>query len=103
MPERRAAARYRFAQGYPMRMLARDGSWQLPCTMIDVSDTGAQLRLDDAVDGLDFSDFVLKLAPYGTAQRPCRLVWHRGPFIGVRFTGRKAPAAMPAHCAARRD
>jgi hypothetical protein len=89
MPERRTVERYRFGQGHPMRVMARDGSWQVPCTMIDVSDGGARLHLDGPLDGIELKDFILKLAPFGTAQRNCELVWHRGEFIGVRFLGRR--------------
>jgi hypothetical protein len=87
MGERRIIDRYRFGQGYSMRVMARDGSWQIPCTIIDVSRTGAKLHLDGPVDGIDLkaADFILKLSQFGTARRECELVWHRGEFIGVRF------------------
>lgn len=87
MGERRGLDRYRFGQGYPMRVMAQDGSWQVPCTIIDVSRTGAKLHLDAPLDGVDLraKDFILKLSQFGTARRDCELVWHRGEFIGVRF------------------
>lgn len=91
MAERRKLERYRFAQGYGMRVVARDGSWQVPCTMIDVTDAGAKLHLDAPVDGIEFKDFVLKLSEYGTAERNCELMWHRGEFIGVRFVNGQRP------------
>ncbi len=85
MPERRGIDRYRFGQGYSMRIVAHDGSWQVPCTIIDVSETGAKLHLDAPVDGIELKSFVLKLSQFGNAQRECDLAWHRGDFIGVRF------------------
>jgi hypothetical protein len=87
MGERRIIDRYRFGQGYSMRVMARDGSWQIPCTIIDVSQTGAKLHLDGPADGIDLTEknFILKLSQFGTALRNCELVWHRGEFIGVRF------------------
>jgi hypothetical protein len=87
MGERRIIDRYRFGQGYAMRVTAQDGSWEVPCTIIDVSRTGAKLHLDAPLDGVNLKeqDFVLKLSQFGTARRDCELVWHRGDFIGVRF------------------
>jgi hypothetical protein len=87
MGERRGLDRYRFGQGYPMRVMALDGAWQVPCTIIDVSRTGAKIHLDGPVDGIDLksNNFILKLSQFGTARRDCELVWHRGDFIGVRF------------------
>ncbi len=52
MPERRNIDRYRFGQGYGMQIIDRDGAWQSPCTMIDVSQTGARLHLDAPADGI---------------------------------------------------
>ncbi|HWM46292.1 MAG TPA: PilZ domain-containing protein [Xanthobacteraceae bacterium] len=95
MPERRIIERYRFGQGYTMRLMARDGSWQVPCTIIDVSQTGAKLHLDAPIDGIELKDFILKLSQFGTAQRDCELAWHRGDFIGVRFTKQFNPLASP--------
>src|SRR5689334_9718353 len=88
MGERRIIDRYRFGQGYAMRVMAPDGAWQVPCTIIDVSHTGAKLHLDAPAEGVDFKggEFVLKLSQFGTAHRTCELAWHRGEFIGVRFT-----------------
>jgi hypothetical protein len=98
MGERRVIDRYRFGQGYPMRVIARDGSWEVPCTIIDVSRTGAKIHLDGPVDGIDLKaqDFILKLSQFGTARRPCELVWHRGEFIGVRFLKPHDPLGGPS-------
>ena len=87
MARRRAADRYRFGQGYSMRVHARDGSWQIPCTIVDVSEGGAKIHLDGPADGIDLKakDFILKLSQFGAAERECELAWHRGEFIGVRF------------------
>jgi hypothetical protein len=97
MAERRVIDRYRFGQGYPMRVTARDDSWQVPCTIIDVSETGAKIHLDGPVDGIDLKakDFILKLSQFGTARRECELVWHRGEFIGVRFLQPHNPLGGP--------
>jgi hypothetical protein len=38
--EHRKAHRVVFERGYAANMMAIDGTWQRPCTMVDVSDTG---------------------------------------------------------------
>src|SRR5262245_10193919 len=97
MGERRIIDRYRFGQGYPMRVMAQDGSWQVPCTIIDVSRTGAKLHLDAPLDGVNLreQEFILKLSQFGTARRDVELVWHRGDFIGVRFLRLQSPLGGP--------
>jgi hypothetical protein len=96
--ERRIIDRYRFGQGYAMRVSAHDGSWEVPCTIIDVSQTGAKIHLDGSVEGIDLKahPFILKLAQFGTANRPCEIVWHRGEFIGIRFLRPQNPLGGPA-------
>ena len=85
MFNRRDFERIRFGRGYGMRILDHAGTWQVPCTMIDVSAQGAKLHLDAPVDGIALKLFILKLAQFGPAQRNCELIWQRGEFIGVRF------------------
>ena len=89
MPERRDRDRFRFGHGFSMRIMDRLGAWEIPCTIIDVSESGAKLHLDAPADGIDFKDFVLMLAPFGTAHRACELTWRRGDFIRVRFVTRE--------------
>ena len=84
-PERRIFDRYRFSQGHGMRIVGSGGKWECPCTMVDISDTGARLRLGIHVPGLDLSEFTLMLSKFGDSQRKCTIVWQDGDYIGVRF------------------
>ena len=92
--ERRIFDRYRFSQGHGMRIVGADGKWECPCTMVDISEAGARLRLAIQVPGLDLSEFTLLLSKTGEARRKCAMVWQDGDYIGVRFLD-QAPADIP--------
>ena len=59
----------------------KDGS-TCPCTISDISETGARLLLYDDCELPD--TFVLLLTSNGKAQRFCNLVWRDGKTIGVK-------------------
>jgi len=42
--------------------MAIDGTWQRPCTMEDVSDTGAKLTVESSIEGLPLKEFFLVLS-----------------------------------------
>lgn len=70
-----------------MRYAARierpaDGS-EIPCTIHDVSQTGARLSLDDTADVPDA--FVLRLSFGRQALRHCAVMWRSEASLGVRF------------------
>jgi hypothetical protein len=48
--ENRKAHRVVFERGYAVNMMAIDGTWRRPCTMEDVSDTGARLTIDGSIE-----------------------------------------------------
>ena len=63
--------------------IAIDGSFAVRhCKILDVSEGGVRLRLDDP----DFTarQFELKLSRSGKG-RPCRIVWRRGREIGAAY------------------
>lgn len=91
-PERRIFDRYRFSQGHGMRIVGPGGKWECPCTMVDVSENGARLRLGVQVSGLDLSEFTLMLSKFGDSKRQCSLVWQDGDYIGIRFLDQAAGA-----------
>jgi PilZ domain len=62
-----------------------DGTWRRNCLMIDVSQTGARLCVDGALEGLDLKEFFLLLSSTGLVYRRCRLVRVAGDQIGVEF------------------
>jgi hypothetical protein len=83
--EQRKANRIVFERGFPANMMAIDGTWRRPCTMEDVSDTGARLTIDGSVEGLAMKEFFLVLSTMGKAYRRCQLAWVNGDQIGVHF------------------
>jgi hypothetical protein len=78
--EKRKARRHQVNQGARIFL---DNSMAAFCTLLDVSATGAQVRLNDVVEIA--GDFTLVLARNGGVQRRCRLVWRRDDVIGVQF------------------
>ena len=85
MTEQRKAHRIVFEKGYSANMMAIDGTWRRPCTIQDVSDTGAKLTVEGSVEGLAMREFFLVLSSMGTAYRRCELAWVNGNQIGVYF------------------
>jgi hypothetical protein len=83
--EQRKAHRVVFERGFAANMMAIDGTWQRPCTMEDVSDTGARLTVEGSVEGLTMKEFFLVLSTMGKAYRRCQLAWVNGNQVGVHF------------------
>jgi len=73
----------RRAIGYQAKILAADGSWNRSCRVLDVSQTGAKLAIEEA-DELP-QDFILALSTSGPPMRRCRVVWRTQREVGVRF------------------
>lgn len=67
---------------YTAKIIAEDAKPR-PCTIADISHTGARLTLetDDPLP----DRFVLLLTRNGGARRRCRLVWRTGMTVGVEF------------------
>ena len=55
--ENRKAHRVVFEWGYPANMMAIDGTWRRPCTMEDLSETGARLTVEGSIEGLALKEF----------------------------------------------
>ena len=66
-------------------MMGIDGTWRRSCSIEDVSDTGAKLTVEGALEGLRLNEFFLLLSSTGLAYRRCELVWVHGEQIGVSF------------------
>lgn len=65
-------------------MLREDGSIIGPCTMLDVSASGARLKLPAEI--VAPSEFILLLSKVNAAmRRRCIVAWQDQPNIGVRF------------------
>src|SRR5215208_1065281 len=89
-------------QRTPLRRDARYGVWiaygddrtLVPCTLLDVSQSGARLMLSGNEDVPD--KFVLLLSEHGRARRQCRVAWRRKDKVGVEFVivEDRGPAAL---------
>ena len=83
--ELRKAKRVVFERGFAANMMAIDGTWRRPCTLEDVSETGARLTVDGSIEGLPLKEFFLLLSTMGNAYRRCPLAWVNGDQVGVFF------------------
>jgi hypothetical protein len=99
----RKADRVTFATGYTVLMMGIDGTWQRPCTMLDISDNGARIQVKDSIEGLNLKEFFLLLSSTGLAFRRCELVRVNGDEIGVKFVEDKIPAKKKGRAPARSD
>jgi hypothetical protein len=94
----RGNSRVVFERGIPAQMMGIDGTWRRDCMMEDVSEIGAKLTIDGAIDGLHLKEFFLLLSSTGLAYRRCELAWVNGDQIGVTFLkpGDRKKRARPA-------
>jgi hypothetical protein len=91
----RKSERVDFERGIHVFIMGIDGTWRRDCMMIDVSQTGARLRVEGSLEGLDLKEFFLLLSSTGLAFRRCQMVRVTGDQIGVRFLARdKAKRSM---------
>jgi len=84
----RKSGRVDFERAIRVYIMGIDGTWRRECMMVDVSQTGARLRIEGSAEGLDLKEFFLLLSSTGLAFRRCQLVRMDGDQIGVRFLAR---------------
>jgi hypothetical protein len=70
----RKSERVDFERGIHVYIMGIDGTWRRDCMMVDVSQTGARLRVEGSLEGLDLKEFFLLLSSTGLAYRRCSLV-----------------------------
>ena len=70
---------------YPVNLMGVDGTWRRSCFLVDVSATGARLKVDGSLEVLKVQEFFLILSSTGLAFRRCELVRIDGSEVGVRF------------------
>jgi hypothetical protein len=81
---RKGAARVKFENPLDVRVMAIDGTWCRDCQLIDVSETGAQIRLTGPA--VNDTEFFLLLTNFGDPVfRMCMRRWVDGPLMGVSF------------------
>jgi hypothetical protein len=69
--------------GYGATIVAPDAAWTRKCRVLDVSESGAKLALEEP--GELPKDFVLMLSERGGPTRRCHVVWETGGELGVEF------------------
>ena len=76
----------RKAVGLPASLTTTDGLHIASCTVLDISDGGARLKLDEPTTVPDS----LTLRLYGRAFRHCAVRWRSGREVGVQFSRKSA-------------
>ena len=77
--------RVRFEHEQPVTLMGTDGTWRRNCMLVDVSETGAKLKIDGSPDVLRAMEFFMLLSSTGLAFRRCELIWVEGSNVGVHF------------------
>jgi hypothetical protein len=62
----------------------------VPCTVRDISATGARLRVDGSVGAPDTFELIIEL---DGLEAPCQVVWRKANEVGARFLS--APRVTP--------
>ena len=84
MTAAKGAPRIQFAIPIEGSIMAIDGTWCRKCTVIDISETGAQLCIE--AGSATIVEFFLLLSRQGqSVSRRCKRVWNKGERIGVDF------------------
>jgi hypothetical protein len=84
--ERRRSLRKSFS--HPASLFHADGKPICGCTLRDISDTGARLRIGERIEpgGAQLPPkFILAISKSGNVFRRCEVVWRGKDEIGVRF------------------
>lgn len=87
--ERRRSFRKNFS--HPVNLLHPDGKPICGCTMRDISETGARLKIGSQLEPDESQlppKFILAISKSGNVFRRCEVVWRRNDEIGVRFAGK---------------
>jgi len=87
-PDRRLAQRRRVLKGGIVAF--NDHYSSLPCTVRDISDTGARLRIDGSINAPVRFDLIIEI---DGLEVPCEVVSRKGSEIAVRFI---SPPCMKA-------
>jgi hypothetical protein len=79
--ERRALRRVRV--DIPAKLLAAPGLPLRDCRLLDISEQGARVEIENTDQVPD--EFTLLLTPSGVPQRRCRMIWRTPTHVGVEF------------------
>ena len=81
MVETRIAQRFRVDK----RAIAEYGGDKYPCTIRDLSSTGAAIEFSDPVKAIPIATNFNLIMPDDGLKLPCRIVWKRDYRMGVTF------------------
>jgi hypothetical protein len=97
MTEQRRQKRVVFERGHPATIMAIDGTWRRPCTMEDVSDSGARLSIDGSIEGLGMTEFFPGAFNPGEGISAVSARLFNGNQVGVEFLrpGKKSTVSVP--------
>lgn len=65
------------------RLINLDGSVLAPCLMVDISEAGARLKVEEAIPLPQ--EFILLLSHDGRLHRMCSIIWRTRNIVGVKF------------------
>ena len=81
---RKEVKRVAFENPLDVRVTAIDGTWCRDCQLIDVSETGARIRLTGSA--VNDTEFFLLLTKFGDSVfRMCAKRWVHGTLMGASF------------------
>lgn len=83
--ENRRASRVRFDHRHHVTLMGVDGTWRRSCLLLDASESGAKLEIEEPADVLQSKEFFLVLSSTGLAFRRCEMIWVDGSQVGVKF------------------
>ena len=66
-------------------IMAIDGTWRRDCTLLEVTEKEATLRVEGSVEALGLKEFFLLLSSTGLAYRRCELNRVNGDEISINF------------------
>jgi hypothetical protein len=93
--ESRKSPRVKFEHERPVNLMGADGTWRRSAALLDVSESGARLRIEGSTEVLRAREFFLLLSSFGLAFRRCELIWIDGSDVGVRFIAEKGSKKKP--------
>ena len=85
----RESQRVVFERPLTAQMMAIDGTWRRACSVKDVSENSATLRVESSIEGLALTEFFLLLSSTGLAYRRCQLDRVNGDELEVSFLRQK--------------
>lgn len=73
---------------------AGDGA-RRPCRLLDASEHGAQIEIDDTANLPERIDLIL--APLGNSRRCARIVWRTDHLVGLKFENQPTRPTKPSN------